>query len=124
MKLPLLTITALLLAAFTYAQKTVKLEDVKQYVGDSVIVCGTVANVKYVDHVRGRPAFLDLGKPFPNQGLTIVVWGRIADQFKGSLDWLFSGKRVCVAGKLELYQNRPQIVLNNTEQIRLDSTAR
>ena len=42
--------TAFLVTTLTYGQKKINLKEAGKYIGDSVLVCGRVADVKYVDN--------------------------------------------------------------------------
>jgi len=38
--------------------------------------CGTVADVHYAANSKGQPTFIDLGHAYPNQDLTVIIWGK------------------------------------------------
>lgn len=37
-------------------------------------MCGVVASTKHVSTSKGRPTFLNLDKPYPDQPFTVVIW--------------------------------------------------
>jgi DNA/RNA endonuclease YhcR with UshA esterase domain len=102
-----------------YSQDTIKLEDVKNKVGDSVTVCGKVYNARFVSNATNEPTFLNVGAAYPNQLLTIVIWGTIRKQFTGNPEDIFLNKEICITGRIELYKEKPQIVIKESSQLRV-----
>ncbi|HAO46185.1 MAG TPA: hypothetical protein DCQ97_04625 [Chitinophagaceae bacterium] len=99
-----------------HAQTSIKLEDVKQHIGDSVTVCGKVEDLRYFESSKNSPTFLNIGGKYPNQLLTVVIWGDVRKQFKKSPDDL-KNKEVCFTGRIILYKDRPEIVIEKPEQL-------
>jgi hypothetical protein len=113
-------LTAVLLLASTYtvsAQQTIKLEELSNFIGDSVIVSGKVFGGRYLSKSENAPTFLNVGGDFPNQLLTLVVWGKDRSNFKMSPEIAYKGRQVQVAGKVELHRGKPQIILYKDDQI-------
>jgi hypothetical protein len=100
-----------------YSQDTIKLEDAKNKVGDSVTLCGKVFNARFVSNATNEPTFLNIGAAYPNQLLTVVIWGDVRKQFKGNPEHLFLNKEICITGKIELYKEKPQVVIKQMSQI-------
>ena len=48
--------------------------DAYKYIDETKIVCGHVAGAKYAKESRGKPTFLNMGNPYPDQTLTVVIW--------------------------------------------------
>ncbi len=48
----------------------------------------------------------------------MVIWGDARKQFSNKPEEYYIGKTVCVTGKIELYRDKPQIVIANETQIR------
>jgi hypothetical protein len=111
---------ALLLSFFlglaVQAQTTIKLEDVSTHVGDSVKTCGKVAGIRFMESAKGQPTLINIGAPYPNQLLTVVIWEDLRKQFDKTPE-LFRDKNVCIIGKIELYRDKPQIVIKTKEQL-------
>ena len=59
------------------AEKKLTVAEAGQHVGETATVCGVVASGRYSERTRGRPTFLNLDKPYPDQVFTILIWGRI-----------------------------------------------
>lgn len=45
------------------------------HIGTPAEVCGKVASVNYLKQVGGEPTFINLGRSYPNQTFTAVIWG-------------------------------------------------
>ena len=101
------------------AQDTIKLEQTKQHIGDSVTVCGRVDDSRYLVTAGNSPTFLNMGGAYPNQLLTVVIWVDAREQIKGKPEVDFKNKNICITGKIELYKGSPQIVIKKAEQIKL-----
>lgn len=119
MKQAIFPILFLLVAAASYSQTTIKLEQAKDYIGDSVHVCGLVASARYISNTDEAPTFLNLGVAYPNQLLTVVIWQIVRDKMQIKPEEFYLNKEVCIKGRLELYKGKPQIVLKSTPQIQL-----
>lgn len=104
-------------ASAGYSQITIKAEDIGKHVGDSVKICAKVYGVKYLENAKNSPTFVNVGGAFPNQLFTIVIWNDVRKQFEKAPEELLNNKEICVTGKVEMFKDRPQIVLKGKEQI-------
>jgi len=108
----------LLITLSAYAQTEIKLEDVKNYVGDSVKLIGKIYGGKYIKSIKGSPTFLDVGGKYPNAPLTLVIWEDIRKQFKTAPEEMYGkGYEEWIVGKVVLYKDKPEIVISNPDQI-------
>jgi hypothetical protein len=87
------------------------------HVGEVATVCGRVASAAYFASVKGGPTFLNIGRPYPDQPFTAVIWGSSRSRFEGAPERLYDGKEICVTGTIELYRGKPQIVVEEPGQI-------
>ena len=108
---------SILFAVVSYAQVAIKLEDVGKHVGDSVKVCGKVYGVKYLQQAKNSPTFLNVGAAYPNQLLTVVIWEETRKKFEKYPEELFADKNVCITGRVELFKEKPQIVVASVVQL-------
>jgi len=99
------------------AQERISPTDAANYVGKSVTVCGKVASATYSARSKGRPTFLNLDRPYPNQIFTALIWGENRSKFSPPPDKAYSGKQICVTGVISTYRNQPQIVVKDPSQI-------
>lgn len=109
-----LLVSLLLLGALSLnAQTKIELADVSKHVGDSVIVKGKVFSSRAVSN--GKLLLINLGGAYPNQLLTVVLQESVqkvlAEPLKAEL------QELSIAGKVELYRDKPQIVVKDPAQI-------
>lgn len=88
------------------------------HVGETRTVCDRVASTRFLRSGR-RPTFLNLGHPYPEQDLTVLIWGEHRAHFGGSPEERYRSRRICVTGRIELYGGRPQIVIRDPDDLRL-----
>ncbi len=106
------------LTASAFAQQTITPEQAAKFIGQQKTICGTVASAHYALRSRGKPTFLNLDKPYPNQIFTAVIWGSDRGKFKEPLEAL-SGKEICVTGKIKSFRGRPEIIVREPTQIKV-----
>lgn len=95
-------------------------EEAADRVGEVARVCGTVESSSWVRDIRGRPTFLNLGRPHPDQLFTVVIWEDDRPRF-GTPERRFAGRRICVAGRIRTHEGTPQIEAVRPAQIGLRS---
>lgn len=119
MRISFFLVALFLITAKAQSQQTISLADAAQHTGDSVTVCGKVFSVRYLSASKNAPTFLNLGAAYPNQLLTVVIWSDVRKQFKGKPEELYNEKEICVSGRVELYKDKPEIVIHDSRQIYL-----
>jgi DNA/RNA endonuclease YhcR with UshA esterase domain len=95
--------------------------DAHKYIGMQKTVCGIVASATYAIRSRGKPTFLNLDQPNPNEIFTVVIWGSDRNKFKNPPEIFLKGKRICVTGTIETYRGKPQIVVGSPDQVTVQS---
>jgi hypothetical protein len=81
----------------------------ENYVGQRRSVRGPVKSTVYARQSSGRPTFLNVGRPFPNQQrFTVVIWGRSRRHFPQPPEHLYRGEYICVTGRIRLFEGLPQ----------------
>jgi DNA/RNA endonuclease YhcR with UshA esterase domain len=88
-------------------------EGAKKHIGDEAVVTGTIAEVSKAEKI----VRLNFDQPFPRQPFTAVVFSTKTNDF-GSFDDL-KGKKVEVKGKITAFHDRPQIILDSTNQLKV-----
>lgn len=91
-----------------------------RHVGELRTVCGHVASAASITSAKGAPTFLNLGRPYPDQDFTVVIWESSRARFERPPERLFDRRSICVTGRIEMYRGRPQIVVEDPEQIRVE----
>ncbi len=92
--------------------------EARNHVGENATVCGVVASTHYAATTRGRPTFLNIDKPYPNQIFTVLIWGSDRPKF-GAPEQKYRDKNICVTGKITSYRDVPEIIAYDPEQIRI-----
>ena len=87
---------------------TIRIEDAAKHIGENVKICAKV----YGHKDMGNMVLVDMGGPYPNELLTIVLRDE-AKPLAGTID----DQSVCVTGKLIIYKNKPEIIVTETAQI-------
>ena len=115
-------VSLLLLTSFatTHAQQPIELSDIANHIGDSVKVRGKIFGVRYLEAANNTPTFINVGAAYPNQLLTVVVWGDVRKKLGyAPEDKKYVGAMAVVMGKVELYNGKPQIVIADPAQLQL-----
>jgi DNA/RNA endonuclease YhcR with UshA esterase domain len=85
--------------------------EAKDHYNESLVVTGRVTQVTF----RPTIAYLNLDKAYPDTPFAIAIFSAATNQF-GDLSRL-KGKAVEVQGKIVEYRGRPEIVIDNTNQL-------
>lgn len=83
----------------------------KNHVGETGTVCGIVVAAQYQPDRPGRPTFLNIDKPYPNQRFNVVIWGEQRREFPldAKPEVALLGKEICVTGEISAYVDWTQI---------------
>lgn len=101
-----------------FAQITIQPKDAPKYIGQTVTVCGKIYGGKYLDAVKNKPTFLNMGALYPNQLLTVVIWGDSRRNFSYAPEEKLKNKMVCVTGKVETFKGKAQITIDKESLIK------
>lgn len=107
----------LLCGTIANGQVKISLDEVKQHMGDSVQVCGKVSSTRFLESANGTPTLINLGQPYPNEKLTLVIYGENRAKFNEKPELAWKEKTICVTGKIVEYRGKPQIVVIAAEQV-------
>ena len=89
------------------------------YYNQEMTVTGRVAQVT----IRPAVTFMNLDKPYPNSPFSVVVFHGHSS-FYGDANAL-KGKNIEIRGKIQNYRDKPEIVLDETNQLKVfDSTGK
>jgi DNA/RNA endonuclease YhcR with UshA esterase domain len=84
-----------------------------KYYDQEMIVTGKVAQITIFKKV----VLLNVDKPYPDSPFTLVILPTATNQF-GDIEGL-DGKDVEVTGKIKKYNDKPEIVLDSTNQLKV-----
>lgn len=100
----------------------VALEEIDLFVGDSITVTGTVFTARYLEDTKTKPTLLNVGAPYPDQPLTLVIENEERKNFTRPEE-VYMNKTIRVAGKVVSFKGKPQIVLHTPEQVQIIADA-
>jgi DNA/RNA endonuclease YhcR with UshA esterase domain len=87
----------------------------RNYIGKNVVLQGKVIEVS---ESKGT-TFLNFGSRYPNHCFYGVIFSSSSSKFPQNIESYFEGELVNVRGLVEEYQGKPQIILENPEQIEI-----
>jgi DNA/RNA endonuclease YhcR with UshA esterase domain len=117
-----LFISFLFISLAVFSQ-TIAVEDVKNHVGETITILGKIADGRYLGSVAKKPTLLNVNKPYPNQPLTVIIYGDNRNAFGYKPEEALMNKNVFVTGKVSLYNGKPQIEVERPDQIVIASSA-
>ncbi len=110
--------------ASTEPEVRIKAKEAIEYIGKAAEVCGKVASLDYLPQINGEPTFLNLGRPYPSQYFTAVIWGSDRARWNTSPDQQYENRNICVTGRIELYEGTPQIIVESPRQVEIQTDKR
>jgi hypothetical protein len=85
----------------------------ENYVGHRRSVRGPVRSAVFASGSRGRPTFLNVGRPYPSpERFAVVIWGRFRNRFPSPPERLYGGEYICVRGRIRLFDGVPETFLS------------
>jgi len=114
----LVAMALLAVAAPSAMAEEIALDEAAKHVGESATVCGVVESARFAERSTKQPTFLNLGKPYPNQPFTVIIFGSDRAKF-GSPDVAYLKKRICANGVISLFDGRPEMKLQDPSQLAL-----
>src|SRR6516164_6573522 len=105
----------LVAASFCLAQesKTYSASEAAKHVGETATVADKVVNVF---ESKAGNIFLNFGARYPNQVLTAFIPKDSAGQFPKAKE--LTGRAVSITGKIVLYREKPEIVLDDPSMLK------
>ncbi len=97
--------------------QTIAADSIASYVGKEVTVCEKVIDT----HVTKESGvtYLNFGHPYPAQSFTGVIFAGDAKNFQYDPAVYLKGKTICVTGIVKIYKDRPEIIINKPDQIKV-----
>jgi hypothetical protein len=111
-------------AAAVKVREIIRAEEAQKRVGQTCTVCGIVASTRYAETTPNKMTYLNLGRPYPDQVFTAAIPGPLRALYSFRPEEYYKGKNICVAGQVTLSHDKPQIVIDDPFQIRIDQPVR
>lgn len=103
-----------------FSQETITSTQVKNFVGKEVILIGKVMGAKQTMTKAGEPMLLiDLDKAYPENDCRIIIFSEIISRTKFN-ETTFLGKTIKIKGKVGIFKEKPQIILENEANLTIE----
>lgn len=112
----LLILFAVLCFTQISCSQTVPLDSVANYEGKTITVCSKVIGT-HVTNGEKKTTYLNFGKPYPNNTLTVVIFEKDLPNFKYTPAEFLKEKEVCITGEVKMYKGKPEILVSKEKQI-------
>ncbi|TDH17804.1 hypothetical protein EXU57_24755 [Segetibacter sp. 3557_3] len=100
------------------------LSQAAQRIGDTISTCGKIYSVRYIERGNTRLTLLSMGNTFPNQLLTVVIPVDVRKKLNYKPEDSLNNQQICVTGKIEEFQGKPQVLILKTEDIRIPTAGK
>lgn len=111
-----------LLISFCFQQisfsQTVPLDSAKFYEGKTITVCSQVMDT-YVSKHEDATTFINFGNPYPHSTFSVVIFEKDLTNFKYTPSEYLKGKNICITGKITIYKDKPQMIVESEEAIKV-----
>ena len=89
----------------------------KYHIGQTATICGTVVSTRRTQ--KANAVYLNLDRVHPNQEFYATIWDYNGPNFHYDPVTYLVNKKVCVTGKISIYDDIPRISVNNENEIEL-----
>ncbi|MEW6508884.1 MAG: OB-fold nucleic acid binding domain-containing protein [Bacteroidota bacterium] len=96
------------------AHEVITSDKAKDFIGKVVTLKGEVSQITTT---KSNTTFINIDGKYPDNKFTLVIFKDDAGKFTEVKTW--EGKMIEVNGKVELYKEKPQIVLKDNKQIKI-----
>lgn len=87
----------------------------RHHVGNTATVCGTVVSSRKT--AKAKAIYLNFDRMHPNQDFYATIWEYNGPNFSYDPETWLVNKRVCVTGKITLFEDIPRISINNEKEV-------
>ncbi len=116
MRKALLIITICAISKLSIAQ-TITPDEASKHIGENVKVCGKIFGGRFFETSTNAPTLLNMGAAFPSSPLTIMIPGTVRAKMGNAPEIELKEKNVCVTGKIILFKEKAEIVIDDASQI-------
>jgi hypothetical protein len=102
------------------AQTKIPIEDVSKNIGKTVTVCGKIYAV-ILEKPNSKRTLLSLGGSEQGNKVTVILNSGEPKGIDGKTEDTFSGKSVCVTGKLAKVNGNPGLLVNEAADIQIQT---
>jgi len=92
--------------------------EAKYHFGERATVYGAVVDTHWASGSKGKPTFLNIGKPYPDPDrFTVVIWIDYRANFPQAPEVYYLGKTIYITGLITEYNGVAQIEAKDPSQI-------
>lgn len=95
-------------------------DSASSYIDRTVTVYGQVMDARFLSGSTRKPTVLNMGGRYPNQKMTVVIYGDSRGNFGYQPEVMLLNKVIYVKGKVQLYNEKPQMVVSTPFEISLN----
>jgi len=106
-------------AVYLFAQEPVSADSLAKYEGQLVTVCAKVTGT-HITNGKSKTTFINFGKPFPNHTFSVVIFEKDLQNFTYKPAKKLLDKKICVSGKIKIYNGKPEMIISLEDQIRIE----
>lgn len=99
--------------------KQIALQDIRNYIGDSVIFCSKVYKTRYFQGSEESPTLLDVQANLSDPFVNVLILEKDRPKFSNAPEMRYANKKVCIFGLVQMRNNIPTIIIRNETQIKL-----
>lgn len=89
----------------------------KYHIGQTATICGTVVSTRRTQ--RANAVYLNMDRNHPHQEFYATIWDYNGPNFHYDPVTYLLNKKVCITGKITVYDDIPRISVNNENEIEL-----
>lgn len=93
--------------------------DAADYIGIVAEVCGVVESADFIRTIDGEPTFLNMGRAYPEQPFTAVIWGNDRRKWNPPPEHQYLNREICITGEIDDHDGTPQIRVADPGQVAL-----
>lgn len=87
----------------------------KYHIGKTATICGTVVSTRKT--TKAQAIYLNFDRMHPHQDFYATIWSYNGPNFSYDPETYLMHKRICVTGKLTMFDDIPRISINNEQEI-------
>jgi hypothetical protein len=100
-----------------FGQTTITAKDAAKHINEQVVLCDEIYGGVYLE--QADITLLNVGGAHPNELLSLVIKGDDRKKFKTPPEEAFKEKKVCITGQIVDYKGKPEIIITDPEQIKI-----
>ena len=87
----------------------------KYHIGQTATICGTVVSTRKT--AKAKAIYLNFDRMHPHQDFYATIWEYNGPNFSYDPETYFVNKKICVTGKVTIYDDIPRISINNESEV-------